>query len=54
MLTQNELNFIQEALSLKCDSVLKTIVDNHNYVMEASKKAEEEKANEKTKKGEKK
>lgn len=37
-MTQNELNFLQEALYIKCDTLLKTIADNNNSQVKKEKK----------------
>lgn len=37
-MTQNELNFLQEALYSKCDTLLKTIADNNNAQVKKEKK----------------
>lgn len=40
-MTQTELNFLQEALYLKCDNLLKSIADNNNaQVKKETKKGE--------------
>lgn len=46
-MNQTELNFLQEALYAKCDTVLQTIVDNAN-----AQTKKEEKSEKTTKKGE--
>ena len=55
-MTQNDLNFLQEALGIKCGNLLNEIVANENTVRqlkEAQEKAEQEQAKE-TKKSTKK
>lgn len=36
-MTQNELNFIQEAMYTKCDTLLQTIADNNNALVKKEK-----------------
>ena len=43
-MTQNDMNFIQEALTLKCGVLLREIADNNNKLVEETTKT--------TKKGE--
>lgn len=42
-MTQNELNFIQEALYAKCDTLLDNIVKNANAAMKKETKKTEKK-----------
>ena len=42
-MTQNEMNFLQEALYAKCDTLLKTIADNNNAQLKKETKKGETK-----------
>lgn len=49
-MTQNDLNFLQEAIGLKCEKLLDEIVTNHNTIAKKNEEKEEKKTT--SKKGE--
>lgn len=49
-MTQNEVNFLQEALGLKCSQLLTEIVENNNIVAKIKQEQNEQATKKQTKK----